>query len=150
MTRNQAAAGGSAEKRDLYDAITLDARLRYYTALARTRALTEAEDEDRLHLLRCRVLRRLLPVRVAAGPAIGHGRHEGIPKPRSLLSEFGRDLTGVFDGLPDKPCDLLVRHSAAVDLVLEKPGNDGQRECTCKCWMFSHAVHFAPARAIGQ
>ncbi|MBS7669370.1 hypothetical protein KIH45_06410 [Croceicoccus sp. 1NDH52] len=44
---------------DRYDAITLDARLRYLIGLRNTRQLTAAEDEERLRLTRCRLLRNV-------------------------------------------------------------------------------------------
>lgn len=148
--RAQAAAGGSAFKQARYDAVTLDARLRYYTALARTRALTEAEDEDRLHLLRCRVLRRLLPVRVTAGPAIGQRCDESIAEPRSLLLENRADLPGVFNGLSNKSDDLLARHGTAIDLVLQETGEDPQRQTAGYEIFFLHGQHVASRRGVAQ
>lgn len=133
-----------------YDAITLDARLRYYAALALTRALTEAEDDDRLHLLRCRVLRRLLPVRIATGPAIGHGRDQRLAKPLGIGTERGFEAAHVARGVADQPRHLLGRDGADIDLGCQQPGDDGERELAGGFVFVSHAGLSAPARAIGQ
>lgn len=138
------------DNRARYDAITLDARLRYYTALARTRALTEAEDEDRLHLLRCRLLRRLLPVRIAAGPAIRQTGNDRLGAPVGQKAVRRLRFADILRRFADEPGDLVGRHRADVDLVGKEAGDDRQRQFAGRFGFVSHAGLSAPARANGQ